>query len=205
MMEDSLSFMNWGFEPSKNASGWVLCETGYYWWSDMRWRDAKDTHLSGRNYSINSIKKVIISGVFELIYRYLYEQENAEWRVIEDGTMPFADDFFPIEVLGKKIRLPNQWCDYFPAELPNCEDYYIYDCVDEVPEDVQQTIRDDSDWYERVIEPFLLKELEWVEGRIIEITKTQNPKYPKLIANIGLITDDDIETTNIWLTSIQEL
>ncbi len=204
-MNDNLSFMNWGFASSKNASGWVLCETSHYWWEDMRQRDAKDTYISGRNYSINSIKKVIIEGVFDIVSEYLYGRDNAEYRVIEDGTMPFADDFFPIEVLGKKITLPNMWNDYFPAELPNCEDYYIYDYVDEVPNDVQQMIREGSDWYERVIEPFLLKELEWVERRIIELTKTQPPNHPKLIANMSMISNYEIQTTSIWLTSIQEL
>jgi len=66
-------------------------------------------------------------------------------------------------------------------------------------------ISDNSDWYERVIEPFLVKELEWVEGRIIEITKTQNPKHPKLIATIRMVRDSEIETNSIWLTSIKEL
>jgi len=202
-MEDSLSFMNWGFAPSKNASGWVLCKTGYFWWEDMTRGDAEDIYISGGNYSINSIKKVIIRGVFDIIREYLYGRDNAEFTVIEDGTMPFADVFFPIEVLGIKITLPNMWNDYFPAELPNCENDYIYDCVDGVPDDVQQMIREGSDWYERVIEPFLLKELEWVEGRIIELTKT--PKHPKLIANMSMITNNEIETTSIWLTSIQEL
>tara|TARA_S200002703_G_scaffold523_1_gene943 strand:- start:44441 stop:45055 length:615 start_codon:yes stop_codon:yes gene_type:complete len=204
-MEDSLSFMNWGFAPSKNASGWVLCETGYYWWEDMRWRDARDFEIAGRNYSINSIKKVIIKSVMQFLDKYLYDRGNVEYTVLDDGTMPFADNLFPITVLGKKITLPNMWNDYFPAEFPNCENYYIYDCVEEIPDNVQQIIRDDSIWYERVIEPFLLKELEWVEDRIIEITKTQNPKYPKLIATIGMVRDYEIETTSIWLTSIQEL
>lgn len=203
-MEDGLSFMNWGFAPSKNASGWVLCETGYYWWDDMRWRDAKDTYISGRNYSINSIKKVIIKGVFDIIGEYLYGRDNAEYRVIEDGTMPFAENF-PIEVLGVKITLPNLWSEYFPAELPNCESNYIWDFVDEIPNDVQQKIRDSPNWYERVLEPFFLKELEGIEEKIIEITKTQPPKNAKLIANMSMITDYEIETTSIWLTSIQEL
>jgi len=204
-MEDNLSFMNWGFAPSKNASGWVLCETGYFWWEDMRWRDAKDTYISGRNYSIDSITKLITKMVFNMIWEFLYGRDNAEYRLIEDGAMPFSDNFFSIKVLGKKIRLPNLWSDYFPAELPNCENYYIYDCVEEVPDDVQQIIREGSDWYERVIEPLLLKELEWVEGRIIELTKTQPPQHPKLIANISMATDYEIETSSIWLTSIQEL
>ena len=204
-MEDSLSFMNWGFAPSKNASGWVLCETNYYWWEDMRWREARQFEIAGRNYSINSIKKVIITSVMQLLYTYLYERENVEYDVLNDGIIPFADDLFPIEVLGKKITLPNLWSDYFPAELPNCENYYLWDCVDEIPDNVQQMISDNSDWYERVIEPFLLKELEWVEGRIIEITKTQNPKHPKLIATIRMVRDSEIETNSIWLTSIKEL
>ncbi len=66
-------------------------------------------------------------------------------------------------------------------------------------------IRDGEYWYESVLEPFLLKELEGIEEKIIKITKTQNPKYPKLIANMSMITDYEIETTSIWLTSIQEL
>lgn len=203
-MEDSLSFMNWGFAPSKNASGWVLCETGYYWWNDMRWRDAKDFEIAGRNYNINSIKKLIIRSVMQAIDTFLYDKDNLQYLVIEDGVIPFGE-YFPIKILNKEITLPNFWSDYFPEQLPNCDNYYIFDCVDEIPDDVKASLEVDSIWYEVVIEPFLLKELEGIEEKIIEITKNQNPKYPKLIANTGIITNYDIETTSIWLTSIQEL
>ena len=96
-MDNAKSFINWGFAPSKQASGWVLVETGNTFWEDMRMRDFHFPYV--RCYSTEDYKQKIIDTIYDEVYQYLYERDNLTYNLLEY----FDDDdehpiYTPIEI-----------------------------------------------------------------------------------------------------------
>ncbi len=116
-MDKADSFMNWGFAPSKQASGWVLVETGNSWWEDMRMRDFHFPYV--RCYSTEDYKQKIIDTIYDELYQYLYERDNITYDLLEY----FDDDddhpiYTPIEIkiFNQNYELPLD-CDFWFPQL----------------------------------------------------------------------------------------
>jgi hypothetical protein len=116
-MDKADSFINWGFAPSKQASGWVLVETGNTFWEDMRMRDFHFPYV--RCYSTEDYKQKIIDTIYDEVYQYLYERDNLTYNLLEY----FDDDdehpiYTPIEIkiFNEYYELPLD-CDFWFPQL----------------------------------------------------------------------------------------
>ncbi len=121
-MADNLSFINWGFAPSKEASGWVLVETGNSYWENMEMDEHYLPYI--RCYSVEDYKERIVSLIYSEIWEYLHERGN-----LVDLIEIFENDgehliIIPIDItmFGRGYNLPIE-CDFWFPQLAQDGDY----------------------------------------------------------------------------------
>ncbi len=144
-MDKADSFMNWGFAPSKQASGWVLVETGNTFWEEINMRDFHFPYV--RCYSTEDYKQKIIDTIYDEIYQYLYERGNLTYDLLEY----FDDDdehpiYTPIE-----IKIFNN-----PYELPlDCDFWFPQLALEGRFDDIREKlINNEDDWLRRGIKRY---------------------------------------------------
>ncbi len=122
-MDNADSFMNWGFAPSKQASGWVLVETGNSFWEDME----MDHHYLPyiRCYSVGNYKEKVISLTLSEISDYLHERDELQYYVLE---LFDNNDEHPI-IIPVEIKIFQSWyalpteCSFWFPQLAQNQDY----------------------------------------------------------------------------------
>lgn len=211
-MDNADSFMNWGFAPSKKASGWVLIETGNAFWEDMRMRDYGYPYV--RCYSTEDYKEKIIDTIYDEIYQYLYERDNVNYDLLEYFDDDDDDDEHPIytaieiKIFDEGYELPIR-CDFWFPQL----------ALERRFDDIREKILNHEDgWLRRGIKRFYESKFDIkVKGKDITVgdfkmqreifhaNKALEKGYyaPAIIVETGYRNDYQINQTVLYLEKIR--
>tara|TARA_B100000287_G_scaffold267788_1_gene251832 strand:- start:91 stop:669 length:579 start_codon:yes stop_codon:yes gene_type:complete len=190
-MENADSFINWGFAPSKQASGWVFQMCNKYWYSDMR---ARDIDVYAENiYSLDtSLISLATNIILEKCDMILYEWDKIN-EVVAEFDVGGALGDINIKLLGDDIILPNAIEYWFPETVG-------HDDEDEIREIIEPIV-EDTVWLDVGIRKL-------VEERVGDITnseivkRVETGKLTPYIAYVKRDGWDDIDITAIYLQKI---
>ena len=186
-MEDNLSFMNWGFAPSKNASGWIFHWSSTYWYADMRARDVYN--YPGISYSLEKpFKDLVYQMLWDRLNYYLYEMDRVDDVIL--GALEFYIPDYGLKILGKSVKFPRELQFWFPI-LINEDD------EDRIIETVEPLIEDD-DWLQEGIRKFVDQTVgEITNSQIVDLVESK--ELHRQLAEYQVLDYDDVSINAIHL------
>ena len=197
-MEDRLSFMNWGFAPSKNASGWIFHWSSNYWYNDMRARDVYN--YPGLSYSLEKpFKELLFELIWDRLNYYLYELGNIEYIVLDILALDYGEDY-SLKILGESFRLPTDLDFWFPILI-----------ADDIPEGDYERIREilepiieDDDWLQEGVKKFIEQTIGEITNSEI-VFKVENQELSSELARFNMTesVDDDVSINAIDLQKLR--
>lgn len=187
--------MNWGFAPSKNASGWILHWSSNYWYADMR---AKDVYnYPGISYSLEKpFKDLAFEILWDRLNYYFYELGMVDDVIF--GNLEFLLDSYALTIMNKFIGFPTELEYWFP--ILNAEDI-PEDDDDRIRETLRPIIQDD-DW----LQEGLIKFIEQTVGEITNteiVQKVENKKLNTTLLHFYMDGYDDININAIHLQKLR--
>jgi hypothetical protein len=194
-MEDNLSFMNWGFAPSKNASGWIFHWSSNYWHNQMRARDVYN--YPGLSYSLEKpFKELLIEFISDRLNYYLYEMDNIEYMVLNELEFNVQD--YSLKILGKSVRFPTNLQYWFPILIAEDLEIEDYERIREIIE----PITEDDDWLQKGIRKFIDQTVgEITNSEIVNLVESK--ELPSQLAEYQLLGYDDVSINAIDLQKIK--
>ena len=194
-MEDGLSFMNWGFAPSKNASGWIFHWSSNYWYADMRARDVYN--YPGISYSLEMpFKELLFELLSDRLSYYFYEMNMVD-DVILDALEFYTPDY-SLKILGKSVKFPKDLKYWFPILID-----------EEIDEDDYERIRvtlepiiEYDDWLQEGIRKFIDQTVGEITNSEI-VQKLESKELPSQLAEYHLVDYDDVSINAIHLQKLR--
>lgn len=190
-MEDNLSFMNWGFAPSKNASGWIFHWSSTYWYANMRARDVYD--YPGISYSLEKpFKDLLYTILWDRLNYYFYEMDRVYDVIIDD--LGFYIPEYSLKILGKSVRFPTDLEYWFPILIDEDDEERIIEIIDPILED--------DDWLQEGIRKFIDQTVgEITNSEIVKMIESK--ELPTQVAEYQVLDYDDVSINAITLQKIR--
>jgi len=193
-MEEGLSFMNWGFAPSKNASGWILHWSSSYWYSDMGPGDVYN--YPGFSCSLEKpFKDLAFEILWDKLNYYLYEMDNVDYIVIDRGGLELGWGDYSLNIMGDSVRFPTDLEFWFPILI-----------AEDIPEeDYRETIEpimEDDGWLQEGIR----KLIEQTVGEITNaeiVQKVENKELNPMLTHFSMGDYDNVTIDAIHLQKLR--
>lgn len=193
-MEDNLSFMNWGFAPSKNASGWILHWSSTYWYADMRARDVYN--YPGISYSLEKpFKELVFELIWDRLNYYFYEMGMVEDIILD--YFEFSLGRYGLTIMGDSVRFPTDLEYWFPILINEAIDEDDYERIRVTLE----PIIEDDDWLQEGLRKFIDQTLKEITNTEI-LQKVEKKELKPLLIHFYMGDYDDI---NINAINLQKL
>jgi hypothetical protein len=184
--------MNWGFAPSKNASGWIFHCSSNYWYSDMRARDVYN--YPGTSYSLEKpFKELLLNLLWDRLNYYFYEMDNIAYRVLEE--LEFGVGGYSLKILGKSVSFPTDLEYWFPILI----DEEIEDDYERIRETIEP-ITEDDDWLKEGVRRFVDQTVGEITNSEI-VQKVEEEKSAQLV-EYQLIDYDYVSINAIHLQKL---
>ena len=193
-MDNAKSFINWGFAPSKQASGWVFQMCNNYWYSDMRARDI-GVHAENIYFLDTSLISLATNIISEKCYMVLYEWDNLD-EVVSELSVAEALRTINIKLLGDDIIIPNVIEYWFPETVG-------LDDEDEIREIIEPIV-EDSQWLDDGIRKLVEERVGDIKNSEI-VKRVETGKLTPYIASVTREGWDDIDITAIYLQKIKQV
>tara|TARA_S200002703_G_scaffold523_1_gene944 strand:- start:45060 stop:45620 length:561 start_codon:yes stop_codon:yes gene_type:complete len=184
--------MNWGFAPSKNASGWILHWSSTIWYSGMGKRDVYN--YPGTSYSLEKpFKELLVEFLWDRLNYHIYEV-----GLLDDilANLEFDMGDYELNILGRDFFFPNDIEYWFPA-LINQDIPDNYNAFFEIIEPIVE----DDDWLQEGVR----KLIEQTVGEITNSEIVQRVENKELSPRIIYFTKDDYDEIIINAIHLQKL